>query len=105
MGHEEKKKRKGSVMMGEERHLSDDSMLICNKCHTIMNYKYSGIFSCPNCGREQLDDFGKVKKYLQTYGPANALVISSMTGVSRSKINEMLREERLEFWGEKNRNF
>ena len=68
----------------------------CKKCSGKMIYKGSGCYVCDSCGEEYLTDFGKVKRFINTYGPSNALTISRETGVSRSKIQQFLREGRVE---------
>ena len=71
--------------------LSDDSQFICPNCKILMKYKYAGKYVCEKCGAEELNDFGKVKKYLDENGPTNAIELSAKTGVRRSKIGEYLR--------------
>lgn len=75
---------------------TDDGNFICPNCETLMKYKYSGIFVCENCGAEELNDFGKVKKYLEENGPTNAIDLAAKTGVRRSKIGEFLRLGKVE---------
>lgn len=76
--------------------LNDDSQLICPNCKILMKYKYAGKYICEKCGAEELNDFGKVKKYLEENGPTNAIELSAKTGVRRSKIGEYLRLGRVE---------
>lgn len=61
-----------------------------------MKYKYAGIYSCEQCGAEKLNDFGKIKKYLNENGPTNAIDLSANTGVRRSRIGEFLRMGKVE---------
>jgi hypothetical protein len=51
---------------------------------------------CPKCGYEELNDFGKVRTYIEECGSSPAHVISEATGVSVTKINKYLIEGRLE---------
>ena len=74
----------------------EDSQILCPTCHTLMKYKYAGRFECETCGSEQLNDFGKIKQYIEEHGPTNALELSEKTGVRRSKISEYLRMGRVE---------
>ena len=43
-----------------------------------------------------LDDYGKVRKYLDENGPSTSIEISEETGVKRSVIEEFLKVGRLE---------
>lgn len=67
----------------------------CGECGCDTQYTHSGIYVCPKCGREQLDDFGKVKRYLETQGAATALEISNATGVELAIIKELLDAGRI----------
>lgn len=75
---------------------SDNSQFMCPNCNILMKYKYAGIYVCEKCGAEELNDFGKIKKYLAENGPTNAVELSAKTGVRRSKIGEYLRLGRVE---------
>lgn len=75
---------------------TDESNFVCPNCGTLMKYKYRGIFVCENCGTEELNDYGKVKKYLDENGPTNAIELAAKTGVRRSKIGEFLRLGKVE---------
>ena len=78
------------------RLLSDDTVTTCEQCSGAMQYKGSGRYVCEECGSEVLNDFGKVKKYINDNGPSNAITISQGTGVSRQKIRNFLRDGRVE---------
>ena len=65
---------------------SDDDNFVCPNCDILMKYKHGGLFVCEKCGAEQLNDFGKVKKYLNEHGPTNAIELAANTGVRRSRI-------------------
>lgn len=68
----------------------------CSKCGHQYQYQHSGIYKCPNCGNTEMDDFGKVKAFLDKNGPAPAVIISDATGVRISVINTFLRQGRIE---------
>lgn len=78
------------------RLLSDDIVTNCEQCSGTVQYKGSGRYICQECGAEFLNDFGKVKKYINDHGPSNAVTISEGTGVSRRKIRDFLRDGRVE---------
>ncbi len=75
---------------------SDDDNFICPNCDILMRYKHGGLYVCEKCGAEQLNDFGKVKKYLNEHGPTNAMDLAANTGVRRSRIGEFLRLGKVE---------
>lgn len=75
---------------------SDDDNFICPNCDILMRYKHGGLYVCEKCGAEQLNDFGKVKKYLNEHGPTNAIDLAANTGVRRSRIGEFLRLGKVE---------
>lgn len=75
---------------------SDDDNFVCPNCDILMKYKHVGLFVCEKCGAEQLNDFGKVKKYLNEHGPTNAIELAANTGVRRSRIGEFLRLGKVE---------
>lgn len=73
-----------------------EKTVFCEKCRGNMNYTNAGIYKCEECGHETLDDFGKVKRYIELNGPTPAFIISQATGVSTDVINSFLREGRVE---------
>ena len=68
----------------------------CSKCNAVMKYMAMGEYKCPECGNEELDDYGKVRRYLDEHGSTPAAIIESETGVRRTVINDYLRHGRLE---------
>ena len=67
----------------------------CEKCGGAMKYHGTGIYKCELCGNEAMDDFGKVKVYLDEHGPTSAITIAKETGVHRDIIDNFLRKGRL----------
>lgn len=78
------------------RRFTDDGNFVCPNCNVLMKYKHGGLYVCEQCGAEQLNDFGKVKQYLNEHGPTNAIELSAKTGVRRSRIGEFLRLGKVE---------
>ena len=68
----------------------------CSKCKGRIRYIGAGRYECFDCGNEEIDDFGKVKDYIDENGPSPAIIISENTGVPEDIINGMLRQGRLE---------
>ena len=61
-----------------------------------MRYKGAGTYVCEDCGEEVLDDYGKVRRFLEKRGPSNILEISAGTGLDRGVVNKLLKDGRLE---------
>lgn len=70
--------------------------ITCPECKGYMRYKGSGRYVCEECGYEHYTEFGLVKRYINENGPGTAIEIEAATGVHRKKIQEFLREGRLE---------
>jgi len=68
----------------------------CQSCGSTMHYIYGEMFECPNCGRKESTDFGKVREYLDLHGPTPAAIISDQTGVKLHVIETFLRQGRVE---------
>ena len=69
---------------------------ICELCGGKMFYMGSGTYQCEDCHNIVMDDFGKVKAFLEENGASPAVVISESTGVPLDIINIYLRTGRLE---------
>ena len=69
---------------------------VCDKCGGKYKYKAQGIYECEDCRNVMLDDYGKVRVFLETNGNAPAIVISAETGVPVSVIQEYLKDGKLE---------
>lgn len=68
----------------------------CDKCNGKMFYIGSGAYECARCGYKILDDFGKVKQFLEENGPSPILVIAQVTGVKPEIIEMFLKKGRVE---------
>lgn len=68
----------------------------CKACGGKMEYLYSGIYKCGDCKAMKMDDFGKIRTFLDKEGPTPAVIISQETGVPLDIINDYLRHGRLE---------
>ncbi len=68
----------------------------CSKCKGRIRYTGGGYYECFDCGNIEVDDFGRVKDYIDANGPTPAIIISDNTGVPIDIVNGMLREGRLE---------
>lgn len=68
----------------------------CPECKGPLVFEGGGAYKCSQCGTTVLDNFGKVKKYLDENGAASSITIARATGVRREVIEQMLKEGRLE---------
>ncbi|MBR5635868.1 MAG: hypothetical protein IKW81_02930 [Pseudobutyrivibrio sp.] len=68
----------------------------CSKCRGRLKYIGAGYYECYECGHKEIDDFGRIKDYIDEHGASPAVVISDNTGVPIELVNGMLREGRLE---------
>lgn len=68
----------------------------CELCHNRMQYVGGGKYRCIFCGMEILDDFGKIKQFLEQNGPTPQAVIAQKTGISLDKIDSYLKKGMVE---------
>lgn len=79
-----------------EKLVQQRKMEKCELCHNKMKYEGGGRYRCVYCGMEVLDDFGKLRQFLEENGPTPEAIISQATGVSMDKIDSFLRKGRVE---------
>ena len=79
-----------------EREFLDRKPNRCSKCKGRLKYIGGGYYQCYACGNREIDDFGRVKDFIDENGPSPSVVISDCTGVPIDIVNGMLREGRLE---------
>ena len=70
----------------------------CKNCGRIFNYMGKPI--CPDCIKEDDEDFKKVRDYLYKYPGTSMSKVSEELEVSMQKIKRYLREGRLEIVGD-----
>lgn len=68
----------------------------CSRCKGKLFYIGSGKYKCERCEYEVMDDFGKVKAFLEENGPCAAVIIADSTGVRIDVIEYFLKKGRLE---------
>lgn len=68
----------------------------CPECGEKLIFEGGGSYRCQKCETVVLDNFGKIKKYLDENGAASCITIARATGVRREIIEQMLKEGRLE---------
>lgn len=69
--------------------------LFCDDCGGKMFYQEGGLYQCGDCGAEKLDDFGKIKNFLEENEGASAVTISQETGVELAVVSMFLKDGRL----------
>ena len=79
-----------------ERFFLEHKPIKCERCSGKLDYIGSGKYECEVCKHLMMDDFGKVKAYIDENGPATIIELSAMTGVRTSLIESFLKKGRLE---------
>ncbi len=72
----------------------------CKRCGSPLQYDALGEYQCRNCGRKELDDYGKVRAYLDENGSSPARIIEDETGVPGIIIRELLEHGKIEVSGD-----
>ena len=95
-----KKMEEARTMENSEKFLREEFMenrpIRCKKCGGKLFYTGSGTYTCEDCEHIMLDDFGKVKAYLEEHGPTPMAVIAQDTGVEPRVIEFFLKKGRVE---------
>ena len=68
----------------------------CSVCGRSLKYAGRGTYVCEHCGNEELDDFGRVDRYIELNGPSSAPVMSRALGIPMARIHELVAQGRLE---------
>lgn len=79
-----------------ERKFVERMPTICDKCGGKLYYDAMGRYRCADCKNEVLDDFGKIKVFLDENGPTPIPIIAEKTGVDPALLSLFLRKGRLE---------
>lgn len=79
-----------------EKIFMESKPTICEKCGGKLYYDAMGRYRCGDCKNEVLDDFGKVKVFLDENGPTPIPIIAEKTGVREDLLSIFLRKGRLE---------
>ena len=79
-----------------EKMIMERRPIFCKECGGRLYYSNEGVYECYDCGSTELDDFGKIKKYIEKNGPSPAIWISKDTGIDVEIINVYLKNGRLE---------
>ena len=79
-----------------EKFLIDNKPVKCEQCKGKLFHIGGGQYECEKCKNIVLDDFGKVKQFLEENGPSPAPIISQHTGVKIEIIDMFLKNGRVE---------
>lgn len=88
------------ITFGLKRLVAGKQPTVCPDCGVNYEYMGGGHYQCKKCGKEDVDDFGKVKDYLEANGPTSMFTIEKETGVKRDIMRELLSQGRLEIAGD-----
>ncbi len=82
--------------MSDEELEFDPGTVLCEKCGGIVKFRGSGEYECVDCGNVVLDDFGKVRQFLEKRGPSNIMEIAYATGLDKSVVSKLLMDGRIQ---------
>ena len=68
----------------------------CSECEGKLKYRGLGQYVCEDCGHVEMDDYGKVRAYLEEHPGAMQRDVSIATGVPTARIRQLLLDERIE---------
>ena len=66
----------------------------CKRCGKV--FVYNGVDLCPDCLKEDEDDFKKIEEVLTRHPRATVFEISELTGIDSKKIWDFLKQGKLE---------
>jgi uncharacterized protein len=66
----------------------------CRRCGKV--YNFNGFAVCPNCTRQEQEDFDKIRDYLFKHPNSSALEVSQATGLELKVITRFQKEGRIE---------
>ena len=75
--------------------MPDRNEVVCSKCRGMMLIKGQGRFICEDCGNEYVNDYGKIRQYLEKRGRATVQEVSIWTGISVTKVLALLKQGRI----------
>lgn len=91
----------GGMGMGWGRSSMDDLSFTvperCDKCDAKLEYTGCGHYICKECGNEMLDDYGKVRDFLDAHGPTPIPRLMQATGLSREQIETLIKRGSVSF--------
>ncbi len=85
-----------NLFMTPEQLLTRMTLKECDVCFGKIVRVCDGTYKCERCGKEFLDDYGKVKEYLYTHGRSTMTEIARNTGVSKQAVRNFLRYCKME---------
>ena len=68
----------------------------CSLCGKKLKYAGRGSYVCEACDNVEYDDFGRIDKYIEEYGPSSAPVLSRALGIPIARVHELVAQGRLE---------
>lgn len=72
------------------------SVLKCSECGAEMKYVGLGEYRCQECGNSLLNDYGRVRLYLEEHPGATQSEVARATGVPPIRIRQLLLDDRIE---------
>lgn len=84
------------VKFALEKLVKENKPVTCKICGGKMLPVKSGRYRCDACGNIEVDDFGKIKDFLELNGPTPITVIAMATGVETDIIELYLKRGKVE---------
>lgn len=75
--------------------LEDERPTRCSCGSSFFKYSGLGEFICESCGKKHLNDYGKVRKYLEKHENALVSDVAEATGVSEENISALVSENKI----------
>lgn len=73
-----------------------DVPTVCKDCGGVLVYRGLGEYCCEQCGAKDYDNYGKARNYIEENPGSSVADVEKNTGVHRSAIRWMLKEQRFE---------
>ena len=68
---------------------------VCGVCGGKLIFRGCGEYVCENCSDLVYDDYGKVRRYVETHKNTTISDTAEATGVSQNAIRMMIRERKI----------
>ncbi len=72
--------------------LLESKRTVCEERKGNMAFVGIGTYECVQCGHTMYDDYGKIRKYIDEFGPSSMAVLAQETGVNRDVIDYLIKD-------------
>ena len=71
--------------------LNESKPTVCDSCGGKVIYKGTGEYECEKCKKLLLDDYGRVRRYIDANG-SSIMILARETGVSKEVLEYLVKE-------------